>query len=248
MLPIWIMLCALTLYFATIQWKTREIGWHRNDIGESLIKYGQRVIPGLVTGDTTNGVTDCPAEPMRVFVPLCGKTVDMSFLASQVVVSEVVGIDGIQQALDEYAEENKQLNIKKVDPAGQFDRLQGDKVTLLQGDFFHLSESDTGGRFDAIYDRGSMVAIDPSLRADYVNILSGLIKPGGRILLVAIVRRTGTDEDKTGPPFSVTEEDVRELYGKLDWVESIESLDKDDEKDRDPTDTRPVYVYNIQAK
>ena len=129
-----------------------------------------------------------------------------------------------------------------------YERLRGKKLTLLKGDFFALDETATSGRFEAIFDRASMVAIDPSLRKDYVSVLGSLLKPGGKILLVSIERRSGTEEDKAGPPFSLTETNIRELYEGLDWVESVSLLNDSGEQKRN--DGRPMVsmYYMIQSK
>ena len=80
-----------------------------------------------------------------------------------------------------------------------------------------------------------MVAIDPSLREDYVTTISRNIKPGGKILLVTVEKRTGEEEAmKKGPPFSIPESEVRKLYEGQDWVESVTLLEEIDEFEAQP--------------
>jgi thiopurine S-methyltransferase len=264
------------------QWTESQTAWHYDKTHESIQNFGNQFIPGLMIengrSDESNTLIESENQ-IRVLVPLCGKTLDMAFLASRNAVAEVVGVDGVQQALDEFAQENPQLNVRKVDDSSttttdgaattdstnadatttttttteeaaksKYEQWKGDKITLLQGDFFHLDEQATGGKFDAIFDRGSLVAISPDLREAYVQILSGLLKPGGRILTVAVYRCSGTDEDKSGPPYSVSEDDMSALYGSLEWVESVTLLEKDGEKERNADGTRPAMFYLIQAK
>ena len=105
----------------------------------------------------------------------------------------------------------------------------------MKGDFFDLQEGDTGGRFDAVWDRASFVAINPSLREDYIQVMKRLVQPGGTMLVSTLERRTGTEEGmKGGPPFSVPESEVRKWYGSQEWVESIELLEEIDEFVQDP--------------
>ena len=94
-----------------------------------------------------------------------------------------------------------------------------------------MDETVTGGRFDRIWDRASMVAIDPTLREEYVKVMGKNIQPGGQILLVTIEKRTGTNDDalKKGPPYSISESEVRKLYEKQDWVESVTLLEEVDD-------------------
>lgn len=167
----------------------------------------------------------------------------MAYLATQETTEQVVGIDGIEKALIEYAQEQSTLNIQKITSTddndnnnNKFEYYSGTKTLLLKGDFFDLDEKATNGRFDAIWDRASLVAIQPNLREAYVNVISKLIQPGGKILLCTIERRTG-DEDiiSKGPPFSIPEKEIRRLYETQDWVESITLLEEIDEFARDPT-------------
>jgi thiopurine S-methyltransferase len=154
----------------------------------------------------------------------------MAFLSKHQGVSEVVGVDGIRKALEEFIDENPQLQIEESQGCDAFERFEGHGISLLKGDFFDLDDNATNGKFDGIFDRGSLVAIDPSLRKDYVNILGKLIKPGGSILMATVDRREGTEEAKNaGPPFSIDGDVINKLYGNLEWVESITKLDELDE-------------------
>lgn len=190
----------------------------------------------------------------RVFVPLCGKTVDLAYLAN--LSAEVYGVEGIQTALEEFAEEQAGLKIENKGAIDGFVRFEGSKITLLKGDYFQLTETQTKGKFEAIYDRASMVAIDPALRKDYVQVISNLIAKGG-ILLLVVLERVGPEEfTKNGPPFSVPERAVQELYGDLDWVESITKVDQKDQLKDNPAQQERYAgleqlletVYMIQAK
>jgi Thiopurine S-methyltransferase (TPMT). len=262
------------------------LGWHLSSPHHFLLRYGSYLVPNLVSppplnaGDEQSTKTDqesslttgtCnassssaenAADPVNIFVPLCGKTVDMAFLATHPGVKEVVGVDGIREALVEFAQEHSDLGIQQVDSIPAFEKYKGKNISLLKGNFFDLEKlqqvQQVAGPFDGILDRASMVAIDPSLRESYVNILGKLLKPGGCILLITFDRRAGTPEGRNaGPPFSVDDEEVRRLYGKLDWVESITKLDEKDELDNDESKKRWLsqgveslfeLVYVIQAK
>lgn len=124
--------------------------------------------------------------------------------------------------------------MEKKSKDDKFEYFQGTKITLVQGDYFDLlnygSSHSHIGTFDAIYDRASLVAIQPTLRQQYVQILGQLIQPGGTILLSTLDRRTG-DENvrKAGPPFSVDELEVQKLFGNQSWVESITKVREVDE-------------------
>lgn len=225
-----------------MQWSENRLGWHEEGVHEALLRYGDQIIPGLGQEDAT-----C-SQPARVFVPLCGKAVDMAYLAKSPAVDTVVGVDGIRKALETFREEHPDLEIVDAESGVHHERMTGQSILLLKGDYFALDEAATGGRFDAIFDRASMVAIEPSLRAEYVNVIGKLLKPGGKILLVALEKRSGTDADKEGPPFSLLESDIRSLYENQDWIESVTLLERKGEKDRNKDSTAVSIYYLIQAK
>lgn len=212
------------------RWNNNMLGWHLSDVNESLIKHGSHILPG----DDT-----CPEEGggVRVFVPLCGKSVDLAYLASRKSVDQVVGLDGIRKALEEFSKEQPSLDIQASSTDEKYERFEGKGITLLKGDFFDLNDSTAGGRFDAVWDRASIIAIQPELREQYVETISKVIKPGGTILLSTLERRTGSEEGiNTGPPFTVPEAEVRRLYEGQDWVESVEFLEEIDQFERKPAD------------
>ena len=161
----------------------------------------------------------------------------MAFLATHNSVAEIVGIDGVRKALDEFAATHgSDLDIVEVEDQNDgYERFKGKSITLLKGDFFDLKDVHTGGKFAAVWDRASIVAIDPSIREAYVATMSRLVKPGGSLLVSTFDRRTGTEEAmKSVPPFSIPESELRRLYEGQDWVESVELLNEVDEFEANP--------------
>jgi thiopurine S-methyltransferase len=241
-----------------MQWNEKRIGFHLKDVNPVLEKYSKIYL------SNTSAATDetCAASAggnIRVFVPLCGKSVDLAYLTT--MANEVVGVEGIRLALEQFSEEHPDLKISAKESAGAsttdgFERFVGDKITLLKGDYFDLDATKSGGQFGMIFDRASMVAIEPTMREAYVDVIGELLAPGG-IILLAVLERIGSEEAmKEGPPYSIPEATVRGLYGKQDWVESIKLLEQSDQLERKPED-RERYpdldklletVYEIKRK
>ena len=138
-----------------------------------------------------------PAE--RVLVPLCGKTVDLPYLASKGAC--VVGVEGVRRAVDEFEAEQPQWASAPATRCGgftvrAFEGRGGGKVTVFVGDFFQMDAppaAAAAGRFDGAWDRGAFVAIEPSARPRYAEVLANLMEPGGRVLLCgeAVAARVG---------------------------------------------------------
>lgn len=167
-------------------------------------------------------------------MPLCGKTIDMAYLVSK--AKEVVGVEAIQMALEEFSQEHPDLKVAMTGTKDGYTRFEGDKILLLKGDYFALDETSFGGRIDAIWDRGSMVAIPVEMREKYVEVLGKVLAPGGRMLLVSLERRGEDEAMKRGPPFSMTEGVVRGLFESQEWVESMTMIQQTDQLETNPED------------
>lgn len=81
----------------------------------------------------------------------------------------------------------------------------------------------------AVYDRASLIALPPDLRQDYVRHLCCLFPEGMRTLLVTL---DYDQREMNGPPFAVSDDEVRHLYSGLANVELLESRDVLPENER----------------
>ena len=151
----------------------------------------------------------------RVLVPLCGKSVDMTFLGAGGF--DVVGVEGSATAIAEFFEESGGGATPAAQPLGAFAARSVDSasagagsIQLLEGDFFKL-DKESCGQFDAVWDRASMVAIEPELREQYAQTIKAALKPGG-VVLLNVVEHPPFEGGRLGPPFSITEQEVRRVY------------------------------------
>lgn len=186
------------------KWDSGMTRWHQPDVYWALKKHGDAYI----------------TESSRVLVPLCGKTVDLVYLAAK--VKEVVGVEGVVKGVKEFMQENPDLCIKATEPRSNFDSFRGDKIWMFCGDFFHFGPS-VAGEYDFIWDRAAMVAIDPSMREEYVKVLESVLKPGGVLLLSGYIRPK--NDLTTGPPFTLNKDQVKSLFEGQPWVASLECIE-----------------------
>lgn len=215
------------------RWETNTLGWHRTDVNDVIRTHGDKLFPE----------DDSCTENFRIFVPLCGKSLDMAHFARDERVTEVVGLDGIHKSLREFARENPDLGLKEAESIPAFEVMKGKNITLLKGDLFDLlhNNAEPVGKFEAVYDRASLVALQPPMREKYLEIMGEIIMSGGRILLVTVEHDAGS-----GPPFSILESDVRSLYEHRKWVDSVSVLNPD-EAERDASG-RISRWYLVQTK
>jgi SAM-dependent methyltransferase len=130
----------------------------------------------------------------RVLVPGCGLGHDVRALAAQ--GAEVVGLD---------------ISPTAVGMAGEQERA-GEETYLL-GDLFALGD-EMKGAFDWVFEHTCFCAIDPSMRADYVEAVSGVLKPGGKLLGVFYLNPYDEEhEPGAGPPHGATVEEIERLFG-----------------------------------
>jgi thiopurine S-methyltransferase len=152
----------------------------------------------------------------RILVPLSGKSVDLRWLADR--GHDVVGVEFVERAILAFFEEQKLTPVaSKIGDAPAF---QAGRVTLVCGDFFEVASSPELGEFDVVFDRAALVAIEPTLRARYVEACRARLADGGVTFLVAFAY----DQSRApGPPWSVPADVVRELYAP--FSASIEELE-----------------------
>ena len=161
------------------RWDSGTTRWRRPDIHPSLQQFTNKVFFDYF-----------PSGGARILVPLCGKTVDMAHLATKRKVGQVVGIDGVRKAVEAFAQENPDLEVKSMEACPEkVEKWQGNSITLIIGDFFEVDKTDFGEVCDGAWDRGSLVAIKPERREKYVEQIGKLMNKDGRILLSTFVHR-----------------------------------------------------------
>jgi thiopurine S-methyltransferase len=194
-------------------WAEGRTGFHRSAVHEVLERHWERLAP---TADR------------RVLVPLCGKTLDLPWLASR--CAEVVGSEWVEQAVQTFFAEQG-LSPDKVALA-EHQRYSSANLSLVQGDFMTLQASEIG-RFEACWDRAAMVALPQQVRDRYVPSLVSLMQPGGRILLVTYDTEKPIEE---GPPYCVRPGEAARRYaafGQVTLLESIEHTPENNPKVRE---------------
>ena len=84
----------------------------------------------------------------------------------------VVGLEFAAQAVDEFFADNKiEFEIQKFD---DYEIYTADGYKIYRGDFFKIPIAE---KFDFIYDRASLVAIDPELKTvSKITFLSSFFK------------------------------------------------------------------------
>lgn len=136
----------------------------------------------------------------KVLVPLCGVSSDLDWLGRHGY--ETTGVEISPIACQRFfASHGEQPQITRD---GKFVRWQGERVTVLEGDFFDLKE-----RHGAAVDRAALVAFPPRERARYINQLKACLCEGAPILLVTIEFDASHDH---GPPYAVFHSEIHQHF------------------------------------
>jgi thiopurine S-methyltransferase len=173
------------------RWREGQTGWNEGRPNDLLAAHVARI-------ETET------KRRLRIFVPLAGKAFDLRWLAER--GHEVVGIEIVWDAVKAFFDD--QGVVPETKEIGGKPALVANGVTLVCGDIFDASPDDLG-RFDVVYDRAALVALEPSTRARYVATCRALLAEGGVTFLVSFAY----DQSKApGPPWSLDDAAVRELY------------------------------------
>jgi len=171
------------------RWRTGQIGFHKAAVEPCLPAHW----PGL----------KLPAAA-AVFVPLCGKSLDLVWLRDR--GHAVTGVELSPIALESFCMENGIPARRRV--LGDFEVYEAENLRLLCGDFFALSP-ELLGSIDAVYDRAALISWTPALREPYAAHMTALTSAGAQTLLITVEYQ---QEQMSGPPFSMTCDEVGRLY------------------------------------
>jgi len=184
------------------RWQRKEIGFHQQEINAHL----QEFWPQLAV----------PASG-QVFVPLCGKSRDLLWLRAR--GHAVLGVELSPIAVQDFFAENALT--PQVTRQGAFERYEADGLAVLSGDFFNLTPALLLG-VAGVYDRASLIALPPALRTRYAEQNAAILPAAAGTLLVSMEY---PQNEMSGPPFAVREDEVRRLYEKRYTVTCLFSKD-----------------------
>jgi thiopurine S-methyltransferase len=185
------------------RWRTGQIGFHQSAVDRSLRSHWSTL--GLAS------------PSCRVFVPLCGKSLDLLWLREQ--GHFVTGVEISPTALESFLLENG-IPARRRTLAG-FDVYEAANLQLFCGDFFALTP-ELIGQVAAIYDRAALISWTPELRGAYAAHIAELAPRGARLLLVTLEY---PQSQMPGPPFSLPGEEIARLFASHFGLEEIARAD-----------------------
>ena len=182
------------------KWEKNEITFHEGEANPALVKYIKEL--SLAKGS-------------RVFIPLCGKTLDIAWLLSKGY--RVAGAELSKKAIEELF---SGLGVKlKISASGKVSHYSAENIDIFVSNIFDVSKKMLGS-VDAIYDRAALVALPEEIRHRYAKHLMEITDQAPQLLITYEYDQTLQE----GPPFSVSNEEVNQHYKDRYDLTLLESI------------------------
>lgn len=182
------------------KWARRQIGFHRSEVNPILLRHIDRL--SLARGS-------------RLFLPLCGKTLDVGGLRA--LGYRICGIEWVETAVQELFDELGATPQVTGTAAMRCYRSEG--IDIFVGDIFTLS-ADVLGPVDAVYDRAALVALPADVRARYAAHLATITRQAPQLLVTYVYDQRQVD----GPPFAVSADEVHQHYDHTHIISPLERV------------------------
>ena len=183
------------------RWNNNQIEFHDGRVNRLLEKHLDAL--GLADGS-------------RLFLPLCGKTLDIGWLLAKGF--QVAGIEFSELAVEQLFSE---LGVAPVGShVGNLKHYQAPNLDIFVGDVFDLT-GELLGPVDAVYDRAAFVALPAAMRDRYAAHI-GAITGFAPQLLVCFEYDQSLME---GPPFSISAEETGCRYGCIYDRANLDRID-----------------------
>jgi len=170
------------------RWKEKNIGFHEDKVNPLLVRHFK----------TLN-----MSRNSRILIPLCGKTLDISWFLA--LGHKVLGVELSEIAVNELFED---LNISpQIEEVNGMIHYSSKDIDIFVGDIFHLT-TEMSGKIDMIYDSASLVALPKDVRIKYTKHLREISNHATQLLISCEY-----DQNIMKPtPFSIEEEEIKEHY------------------------------------
>lgn len=181
------------------KWKENSIAFHESETNPLLLKYFKEL---------------SPAKNNRIFIPLCGKTLDIAWFLSNGY--RVAGAELAEMAIQQLFRE---LGVEpKISQIGKLILYSAKDLDIFVGDIFDLSK-EVLGPVDAVYDRASLVALPYETRLRYSAHLAQITNKAPQLLITYEYDQTKL----AGPPFSISTEEVNLHYKNTFTIDNLVS-------------------------
>jgi thiopurine S-methyltransferase len=189
------------------RWREGRTGFHQDRPTPLLEQYWSEVFA---------------PQGCRVLVPLCGKSLDLLWLAGR--GHRVLGVELSPIAVQQFFTEHRMTPGIHVSPSGT--HYACGPIEVVVGDAFALDDTLLAS-CQAVFDRAALIALPAPMRREYAYRVYARMAPGTRALVVDLEY---PQDERQGPPFSVDAAEMRALFGERWAVDLLERRDILDEQ------------------
>jgi len=185
------------------RWANKNTNWHQSKPNPLLVEHFDAL---ALRSDA------------QVFVPLCGKTLDIAWLRQQ--GCRVSGVELSEMAVIELFDDMQITPTVTQSEKHEQDLLcySAPGLCIYVGDFFLLALEDLDA-VDAIYDRAALVALPPAMRQTYASHLQCITNCAPQLLITF-----NYDQSKMpGPPHSIPPQEIQQHYSKAYHIQQLEA-------------------------
>lgn len=186
------------------KWDDNQIGFHQSEYNPHLIDYFPSYLNKIV-------------KKPKVFVPLCGKTKDIIYLAQN--SEKVIGVELAEKAcIDFFIENSLQFQCEEI--SSDLKVFKGLNIELYCGDIFELNDNYFKD-CDLIYDRASLVALPTDLRNKLYQLYKNMVLNGSTLFAILFEY----DQSKMdGPPFAILPTEIKDRFKEFQ-IKQINSIE-----------------------
>ena len=148
------------------RWEKGQTGFHNDEVNPLFTQHFKELELPLAS---------------RIFVPLCGKTLDIGWLLSKGF--SVVGVELSEMAVKALFKDLDEEPYIMED--GEHIHYHAENIDIFVGDFFTLT-SEMLGNIDAVYDRAAIVALPKEMRETYTKHMLTLAKGLPQLMTTAV--------------------------------------------------------------
>lgn len=182
------------------RWEKGQTGFHIDEVNPLLVKHFKELELPLAS---------------RIFLPLCGKTLDIGWLLSKGYC--VVGVELSEKAVKELFKELGEEPY--IHQEGELTHYHAENIDIYVGDFFSLT-AEILGNVDAVYDRAAIVALPELMRVDYTKHILSLCPDIPQLMTTVVYDQSLMNNS----PFSVDREELERHYGNHYEIEQLDEM------------------------
>lgn len=186
------------------KWETNQIAFHKSEANPILLDHISAL--DLKAGD-------------RVFLPLCGKTLDISWLLYHGY--KVIGAELSEIAVNVLF---AQMDLHPIIiDLGHVKLYSAENIDIFVGDIFEITPEQIG-HVDAIFDRAALVALPDQVRVDYAKHIIVMTQAAKQLLITFEYDSEGV----SGPPHPIFEDEVSLHYQAHYDIQTLARYDVED--------------------